>query len=121
MQTILDESRKGFMLGAAEYLTKPIDKARIIDVIRRLHPSSAHKVLVVEDDSDLRGLLADWLRGEGWKVHTAGNGREGLEAFLEQQPKLVILDLLMPEMDGFEFMDEIRRHPSAKRCAPRSR
>jgi CheY-like chemotaxis protein len=109
MQTILDESRKGFMLGASEFLTKPIERARIIEVIRRLHHKIERTALVVEDDEDTRSLIVDWLQTEGWKVHNARNGLEGLQAYLQHTPGLIILDLMMPEMDGFEFLDDLRQ------------
>jgi CheY-like chemotaxis protein len=113
MQTILDESRKGFMLGANEFLTKPIDRARIIEVIRRLDHQAERKALVVEDDEDTRSLIVDWLQTEGWQVNTARNGVEGVQAYLQHTPGLIILDLMMPEMDGFEFLEQVRQHPQA--------
>ena len=115
MQTILDESRKGFMLGASEFLTKPIDRAHLIDVIRRLDQPSDRTALVVEDDEATRSLNADCLQIEGWEVHTARNGLEGLKACEQNTPGLIILDLMMPEMDGFEFLDQLRQqHPAVE-------
>jgi CheY-like chemotaxis protein len=111
MQTILDESRKGFMLGASEFLTKPIDRARIVDVINRLDHRDDRTALVVEDDEDTRSLIYDWLKTEGWNVHTARNGIEGIEAYQQHEPALIILDLMMPKMDGFEFLEQIRQQP----------
>ncbi len=113
MQTILDESHKGFMLGASEFLTKPIDRKRIIDVIRRLDHQANREALVVEDDEDTRSLMVDWLQTEGWQVHTARNGFEGVQSYLQHTPGLILLDLMMPEMDGFEFLDQIRQQPKA--------
>jgi len=117
MQTILDESRKGFMFGASEFLTKPIDRARIIEVIRRLDHQSDRKALVVEDDEDTRSRIVGWLQAEGWQVHTARNGLEGVHANKQHTPGLIILDLMMPEMDGFEFLDQVRQHPQAVESA----
>jgi len=113
MQTILDDSHKGFMLGASEFLTKPIDRARIIEVIRRLDRPDDRRALVVEDDEDTRSLIVDWLQTEGWQVDTARNGLEGVHAFMQNIPGLIILDLMMPEMDGFEFLEQVRQHPQA--------
>ncbi len=113
MQTILDEPRKGFMLGASEFLTKPIDRARMIEVIRRLDHKGEPKALVVEDDEGTRSRIVDWLRTEGWQVHTARNGIEGVQAYLQHAPALIILDLMMPEMDGFEFLEKVRELPQA--------
>jgi signal transduction histidine kinase/DNA-binding response OmpR family regulator len=113
MQTILDESRKGFMLGASEFLTKPLERDRILEVIGRLHHHTNRNALVVEDDEDTRTLIVEWLQTDGWQVRTARNGLEGLQAYLEQTPGLIILDLMMPEMDGFEFLDQVRQQPRA--------
>lgn len=57
--------------------------------------------------------MAEWLKGDGWEVHTAKNGLEGLQAYLEVEPALIILDLMMPTMDGFEFLDQVRLQPKA--------
>jgi CheY-like chemotaxis protein/anti-sigma regulatory factor (Ser/Thr protein kinase) len=109
MQSILDESNKAFMLGASDYLTKPIDRPKIIDAVQRLQKSQNRRALVVEDDARVRELTARWLTEEGFEVRTASNGLEGLQAFLEIEPGLVILDLMMPAMDGFEFLEQIRQ------------
>jgi len=113
MQSILDEPKRGFMLGASEYLTKPIDRGRVIEVIGRLQGEGDSQALVVEDDPDTCKLFAKWLKGAGWQVRTAGNGKEGLEVWDEQRPELVILDLMMPKMDGFEFMESLQQKPEA--------
>jgi len=113
MQSILDEPKRGFMLGASEYLTKPIDRGRVIDVISRLQRDGDSQALVVEDDPDTCKLIASWLKGAGWQVKTAGNGKEALEVWDEQRPELVILDLMMPKMDGFEFMESLQQKPEA--------
>jgi DNA-binding response OmpR family regulator len=67
----------------------------------------------VEDDEDTRSLIVDWLQTEGWQVDTARNGLEGVRAFMQNIPGLIILDLMMPEMDGFEFLEQVRQHPQA--------
>ena len=111
MQSILDEPNKAFLLGASDYLTKPIDRSRLVSVIRRLQRHDNHRVLVVEDNIDTQLIMTRWLRDEGWEVHSAVNGLEGLQSFLKHDPALIILDLMMPTMDGFEFLDQIRRQP----------
>jgi len=113
MQSILDESNKAFMLGASDYLTKPIKRSEIIDVVRRLQNQNNRRALVVEDDINAQTLMAGWLEGDGWEVHTAKNGLEGLQTFLEIEPGLIILDLMMPAMDGFEFLEQVRLQPKA--------
>lgn len=113
MQSILDESNKAFMLGASDYLTKPIKRSEIIDVVRRLQNQNNRRALVVEDDINAQTLTAEWLKADGWEVHTAKNGLEGLQSFLEVEPGLIILDLMMPTMDGFEFLEQVRLQPKA--------
>jgi DNA-binding response OmpR family regulator len=71
----------------------------------------------VEDDEDTRSRIVGWLQAEGWQVHTARNGLEGVHANKQHTPGLIILDLMMPEMDGFEFLDQVRQHPQAVESA----
>ena len=113
LQTILEDKNLGFALGASEYLTKPIDRKRLAALVKRYVPSpAAGPVLVVEDDAGTRALLGKVLGKAGWRVSEAENGRVGLDRFAEQHPALILLDLMMPEMDGFEFLDALRRrHP----------
>jgi signal transduction histidine kinase/CheY-like chemotaxis protein len=113
MQSILDEPNKAFTLGASDYLTKPIKRSEIIDVVRRLQNQNNRHALVVEDDIDTQTLIAEWLKGDGWEVHTAKNGLEGLQTFIEIEPGLIILDLIMPAMHGFEFLEQVRLQPKA--------
>jgi signal transduction histidine kinase/CheY-like chemotaxis protein/flagellin-specific chaperone FliS len=114
MQSMLDEPGKAFMLGASDYLTKPVERSRIIDVVRRLQNQKNRCALVVEDDIDTQTLMAKWLKSDGWEVHTAANGLEGLQMYLEAQPGLIILDLMMPAMDGFEFLEQVREQPNSE-------
>ena len=114
MQTVLDEKQKGYTLGAADYLSKPIDRKRLLDVVGRLSTSSKQTVLVVEDDLDTQARMKKWLQADGWTVFTADNGLEGLEQFIEIQPAIMILDLVMPKMDGIELIERMRQdYPDA--------
>jgi GAF domain-containing protein/CheY-like chemotaxis protein len=115
MLTIVDDRNLGYALGAADYLTKPIDRERLVTVLkehRRDRP-----VLVVDDDADLRQLLRRMLEPEGYTVVEAEHGRAALQRLRESSPSVVLLDLMMPEMDGFEFVAEFRRH-EAWRAVP---
>ncbi len=110
--SILDQQQTGFALGASHYLMKPIDRDALVGVLapyRRV--DGAAKVLVVEDDPDSRDLARRIAERQGWSVTEAVNGREGLERMVEVSPDVVILDLMMPELDGFEFLKEMRREP----------
>jgi len=114
MVTVVDdEIRTGFALGAAEYLTKPVDRARLIEVARDLTAGGRH-ALVVEDDPAARQLVARALGSAGFQVDEATNGREGLERIAAHMPDLVLLDLMMPVMHGFEFMERLREDAATR-------
>jgi len=110
MLTIIDNKARGYALGAAEYLTKPIDRENLVSLMRKYSRFRDQRpVLVVEDDPDTSQTLKTTLEKDGWKVELAGNGKAALEAIAGGLPGLVLLDLLMPEMDGFVFLEEFRR------------
>src|SRR5262245_19174176 len=111
LQTILEDKNLGFALGASEYLTKPIDRKRLAALVKRYVPTAAAgPVLVVEDDAATRSMLGKTLAKAGWQVTEAENGRVALERMQTTSPALILLDLMMPEMDGFEFLDALRHH-----------
>jgi PAS domain S-box-containing protein len=112
MLTVADQKPLGLALGAAEYLTKPIDRKRLTSVLRRCLGGGERSVLVVEDDEATRAMLERTLEKEGWQVRTAGNGRLGLERISTERPDLILLDLMMPELDGFGFLDAMRQEPA---------
>ena len=114
MLTIVDNKNLGYSLGAAEYLTKPIDRERLTSVLLRYRGEMKNKALVVEDDLASREVLVRLLKNDGWLVAEAGNGIEALVELGRDRPGVVLLDLMMPEMDGFEFLEEINRHPEWK-------
>jgi signal transduction histidine kinase/CheY-like chemotaxis protein/HAMP domain-containing protein len=112
MITILDEHRRGVALGAAGYLTKPIDRERLTRMIGRFRaPARPTRVLLVEDDAAQRERLRGWLDGDQWKVQEAGNGREALAVLKEAKPDVILLDLMMPEMDGFAVVAALQKEP----------
>ncbi|MCH6582817.1 MAG: response regulator, partial [Proteobacteria bacterium] len=109
MITIVDEKHVGYALGAVDYLTKPIDWKRLTAVLQKYQRADAScRVLVVEDDARTRKMLRTRLKKHGWLVIEAENGRVGLERMAERLPDLILLDLMMPEMDGFQFVDQLR-------------
>jgi len=112
MVTMLDSQSRGFALGAADYLVKPIDWQHLARVSRRLLGESREgTILVVDDDIATREHAARILKADGWEITSASNGREALEILKDTTPRLILLDLLMPEMDGFEFVEVVRSHP----------
>jgi len=108
MLTIVDDKNLGYALGASDYLTKPIDRERLVTVLEKYRRDLP--VLIVDDDATVRQLLRRMLEPEGYTVVEADNGRAALERLREVSPSVVLLDLMMPEMDGFEFVAEFRRH-----------
>jgi len=115
MVSMVDDKSLGFALGAADYFTKPVDAHRLAEVVRNLRkPSGTQTVLVVEDDSATRDMLQRVLEKEGWQVREAVDGRVGLAHLALGIPDLILLDLMMPEMDGFTFMQELRARPDSR-------
>ena len=105
MVSIVDDKRRGIALGAAGYLTKPIDRERLHQLVRRFQaPTRATRVLMVEDDASQRERMLGWLERPQWIVREAANGREALDLLREEKPDVILLDLMMPEMDGFEVV-----------------
>jgi len=112
MLTMADDPERGFSLGASDYATKPVDRQRISRILRKYSSSeSSCSALVVEDDPATRAMTRNILEKEGWTVTEAENGRVAMERMKFQRPNLILLDLMMPEMDGFEFAERVRRHP----------
>jgi len=110
MLTIIEDKDIGFALGASEYLVKPIDRNQLLAVLRKyLREQPVGRVLVVEDDADLRGVLRRTLEMEKWTVAEADNGLVALERIQASIPSVIILDLLMPVMDGFAVLAELRK------------
>jgi len=105
--TVVDEPKVGLALGAAEYLLKPVDKEVLLEAVRRyIGPGSngPATVLVVDDEADTRELLKEMLESDHYITVLAANGKEALEALAQGSVSAVLLDLVMPEMDGFELL-----------------
>jgi len=110
MATMIDDQSRGFALGAADYVTKPIDWDRLSAILKQHCPASSGTVLVVDDDPEAREVLRRLLEGAGWQVVEAEHGRHALERLKQCRPAVILLDLMMPEMDGFEFVHELRKN-----------
>jgi len=110
MITIVDEHRRGIALGAAGYLTKPIDRERLHRLVSRFRARvPPTRVLLVEDDAVQRERMRGWLEGPQWTVREAANGREALDRLKEGKPDVILLDLMMPEMDGFAVVAALQK------------
>ena len=107
--TMVDDKSKGYTLGATDYLTKPVDRDQLRDALaRHCIPGEPDSVLLVEDDAATREMMTRTLEKAGWQVSQAGNGREALDRITQEKPRLILLDLMMPVMDGFDFLLEMR-------------
>ena len=115
--SMLDDRDIGFALGAADYLTKPVDREKLVTALRRFRgaPKTTRPVLLVEDDPAARDVIRRTLEKDGWLVWEAENGRSALKILIKQMPDLVVLDLMMPEMDGFEFLTYLRQSEQGRR------
>jgi Amt family ammonium transporter len=116
MLTVADNEDMGFALGAAAFLVKPFDSETLLKVLDQYKQAErgGNPVLVVDDDALTREVLRRTLEGEGWRVVEAANGVEALEVVKIVMPSLILLDLMMPEMDGFRFVSELRAIPEWK-------
>ncbi|MDO9413876.1 MAG: response regulator [Pseudolabrys sp.] len=113
MLTIVDDRSLGYSLGASEFMTKPVDRARLLAVIKQFSRHDEEQiVLVVDDDPETRTLIRRTVEETGLKAAEAMNGRAALDWLTEHPaPTLILLDLMMPEVDGFEFLDRLRGQP----------
>ena len=111
MLTMVDNKEMGFSLGVDDYMLKPIERSGFVSVLRKYcEPHGTPTILVVEDDATTRDMLRSSLEKEHFAVIEAGNGTEGLKQLATTRPAVILLDLMMPEMDGFQFTKEVRAH-----------
>jgi signal transduction histidine kinase/CheY-like chemotaxis protein len=108
--TIEEDRQRGYALGATDYLGKPVERRRLVESLRIICGVAMGRILVVEDDDATRATIRQMLEREGWNVAEARNGRAALEQLEAGLPNAIVLDLMMPEMDGFEFITHLRNH-----------
>jgi len=115
--TVVDDPKVGLALGAAEYLVKPVDKEVLLESVRRFVGPGSNgpaKVLVVDDEAGTRELLKEMLESDGYIPVLAANGKEALEALSRISVSAMLLDLIMPEMDGFELLLRMKEDPGLR-------
>jgi CheY-like chemotaxis protein len=115
MLTLLDQQELGFVLGASDYLAKPVEKEDLLSAVKKYRVGARENhLLIVEDDDATRHVIRRIMAKQGWTIAEAANGRIGLEQVRRQTPRLILLDLMMPEVDGFQFLAELRRNEAWK-------
>jgi PAS domain S-box-containing protein len=110
MVTIVQDKNMGYALGASDYLTKPIERDRLTNVLKKYRSDRAY-CLLVEDDPVIRDMVRRTLEKEDWTVDETEDGVAALARISESRPEVILLDLMMPRMDGFQFIDELRKVP----------
>ncbi len=114
--TIVDDKNLGYTLGVTEYLTKPIHRGQLVAALRKhLNHHPPGPVLIVEDDSNVRRLVRRALNHDRREVIEAENGRQALDRLETAAPAAIVLDLVMPQMDGFAFLEALRGDPRWRR------
>lgn len=112
MLTMTEDKEIGYSLGAADYIKKPVPRTQLINVLRKYRAEKAPSiVMVVEDDTNNREMMVRWLHKVGWQVIEAENGEIAWQHLQKEiSPDLILLNLIMPKMDGFEFITHLRQH-----------
>ena len=111
LMSIVEEKNRGYALGAADYLVKPVDRSKLVETLVSICGPVAGRVLLVDDDDLVRRGVRHALEPIGWKVTEAENGQVAVKSLIAARPDVIILDLMMPKMDGFEFLNEMRARP----------
>ena len=116
MVTIVDNRNLGYTLGASDYMTKPVGRDHLRAVLDKYRcPAPPCRVLLVEDDAATRELTRSMLTREGWTVEEAADGAAALDHLSRSLPNLILLDLMMPRMDGFDFIQALQQREPWRR------
>ncbi len=111
--SIIEDRRRGYELGAIDYITKPFDTEALIAAVRKHCAEAAvHDILIVDDDASIRASFREAVETAGYRVREAVNGKDALARLHESPAALIILDIEMPEMNGYEFLDAFGENPS---------
>lgn len=109
MLSITDDRRLARTMGAVDFLSKPIDQQTLLSTIRKhIDESENPTLLIVEDDVATRQIIPRGVHGLSCEIAEAENGRDALDILEQTQPDLIVLDLMMPELDGFQFLQRTR-------------
>ncbi|WP_455209605.1 ATP-binding response regulator [Kaarinaea lacus] len=117
MLTKSDSKQLALAIGATDYISKPIQRSRLVDIVTKYtrdksyNSESNNYLLVIDDDESNRLMMQRMLETEGFNVKVADNGESGIKCVAEKKPALIFLDIMMPVMNGFEFVDALRENP----------
>ncbi|SFE14583.1 response regulator [Methylobacterium sp. 13MFTsu3.1M2] len=111
--SIVDQKELGFRLGATDYIVKPFEREALIGALARIAPDN-ERVLVIDDDPNVPDLVRQLLDSEHCTVDWVADGAAGLERIAQARPSVILLDLLMPRMDGLAFLDALQADPAAR-------
>ncbi|NIM21180.1 MAG: response regulator, partial [Candidatus Latescibacteria bacterium] len=115
IHSIIENKPLALGLGAEDYLAKPIDPNQLIKMAKRYLLGRQKPIMVVDDNDDFVRLTSDILEAEGFRCVVAYDGREALEKLKQDEPALILLDLIMPVMDGFEVVEAMQKDPALKK------
>jgi CheY-like chemotaxis protein/anti-sigma regulatory factor (Ser/Thr protein kinase) len=111
--TVVDQAKLGYRLGAAAYLVKPFERDQLVATLGQIAPR-CRRLLVVDDDPNVANLVRQLLEADGYAIEAAADGKVALRVLAERRPDAILLDLKMPEMDGFDVVRKLRE--DADRC-----
>ena len=111
--SVVDQKKLGYRLGAFDYMLKPFDREAILAALTRIKPPR-DRLLVVDDDPQVVDLVRQLLEDEPYEVEAAMDGEAAVEAISRQRPDVILLDLLMPRMDGFGVIEHLRQDPACR-------
>jgi len=110
--TIVEDKQKGMALGAYDYCVKPVERKWLLKKLKELAQKRIlEKILIIDDEEVSRYLIRNYLSELNYTLIEASSGEEGLHRALEERPHVIFLDLIMPGMDGFEVLDQLKRNP----------
>jgi CheY-like chemotaxis protein len=117
--SIVDKRAFGYQLGATDYLVKPLDSEAVLAALNRLAEASGglgpRRLLVVDDDPQVFDMVSQLLEETAFEIEAAEDGLVALEAIARQRPDAILLDLMMPRLDGFGVLEQLKRDPNCKR------
>ena len=109
IHSIVENRPLAMSLGAVDVITKPTEPKRLLSLIKQYYQSNGKFILVVDDHEDFALAFKDLLKRDGFNVRVATGGKEALEIVKESQPSLILLDLVMPGMDGFQVVRALQQ------------